>query len=85
MTKLHKIESKLSQAERRCQRNLVNKTFGGRDDYQKTYERHMEIAKKERDEVKAKALEYLQKEYKHKETLDKVKRIKKWELNQRSK
>lgn len=62
----------------------TSKTQGGREEYQKSYLRSLEISRKEQEETKLKLMSYMAKEHKHKEAYEDMQRKKKWDMLQKN-
>ncbi|CAI2360499.1 unnamed protein product [Moneuplotes crassus] len=77
--KLQKLESRQKKAEMRYKSNLANKTYGGREEYYRNYQKKMEIAKKEEEQKKLALQNYIARENKHKECFKDLQRRKKYE------
>lgn len=83
LNKLSHIENKQEEATKRYQKKLVNKTYGGREDYQRTCQRKKNLEIQQKDFLNGKLQDYLEKQDKHNEAMKLVNQHKRWEKQQK--
>lgn len=82
--KLHEITFKQTNAQKRYERNMIKKTYSGRDEYNKLSEKREAVLAKEKENSEKRLIDYAIKINKHEKLIKEIDKHKKWSIAKKS-